>query len=49
MGFDAVWISPIVDNLKGMTKTGEAYHGCVLSAPPATRRRPAPSTLRPAS
>jgi hypothetical protein len=49
MGFDAVWISPIVDNLKGMTKTGEAYHGCVLSASPATRRRPAPSTLRPAS
>lgn len=30
MGFDAIWISPVVDNLAGTTATGEAYHGCVL-------------------
>ncbi|CCM00545.1 uncharacterized protein FIBRA_02579 [Fibroporia radiculosa] len=27
MGFDAVWISPIVANLEGPTGDGEAYHG----------------------
>ncbi|KAF9467000.1 glycoside hydrolase family 13 protein [Collybia nuda] len=27
MGFDAVWISPIVENLEGETAYGEAYHG----------------------
>lgn len=27
MGFDAIWISPIVENLEGETAYGEAYHG----------------------
>ena len=27
MGFDTVWISPIVDNIDGYTHWGEAYHG----------------------
>ncbi|KAJ3010973.1 hypothetical protein NUW54_g2318 [Trametes sanguinea] len=27
MGFDAIWISPIVANLEGNTSYGEAYHG----------------------
>ncbi|KAF9074062.1 glycoside hydrolase superfamily [Rhodocollybia butyracea] len=27
MGFDAVWISPIVENIQGRTSEGEAYHG----------------------
>jgi len=27
MGFDAVWISPIVANIEGVTPEGEAYHG----------------------
>ncbi|KAF8872433.1 GH13 alpha-amylase precursor [Infundibulicybe gibba] len=27
MGFDAVWISPIVANVDGQTAYGEAYHG----------------------
>ncbi len=27
LGFDAVWISPIVANLEGVTKYGQAYHG----------------------
>jgi alpha-amylase len=27
MGFDAVWISPIVLNIEGETAYGEAYHG----------------------
>jgi len=27
MGFDAVWISPIVANFNGTSKYGEAYHG----------------------
>ncbi|KAF8653556.1 hypothetical protein AX16_003893 [Volvariella volvacea WC 439] len=27
MGFDAVWISPIVANVEGQTPYGEAYHG----------------------
>jgi alpha-amylase len=27
MGFDAVWISPVVDNIPENTPYGEAYHG----------------------
>lgn len=27
LGFDAVWISPIVANIEGVTTYGEAYHG----------------------
>ncbi|OSX57023.1 glycoside hydrolase family 13 protein [Postia placenta MAD-698-R-SB12] len=27
MGFDAIWISPIVANLEGSTGDGESYHG----------------------
>lgn len=27
MGFDAVWISPVVENIGGSTGHGEAYHG----------------------
>jgi alpha-amylase len=27
MGFDTVWISPIVQNIGGTTGHGEAYHG----------------------
>ena len=27
LGFDAVWISPIVANIEGFTAYGEAYHG----------------------
>ncbi|KAF5385548.1 hypothetical protein D9757_006764 [Collybiopsis confluens] len=27
MGFDAVWISPVVENVQGQTTEGEAYHG----------------------
>ena len=27
MGFDTVWISPVVDNIEGVTPYGEAYHG----------------------
>jgi alpha-amylase len=27
LGFDAVWISPIVANVEGFTAYGEAYHG----------------------
>ncbi|KAJ3980661.1 glycoside hydrolase family 13 protein [Lentinula detonsa] len=27
MGFDAIWISPIVENIEGATEGGEAYHG----------------------
>jgi alpha-amylase len=27
MGFDTVWISPVVDNIEGQTAYGEAYHG----------------------
>jgi alpha-amylase len=27
MGFDAIWISPIVENVQGTTSEGEAYHG----------------------
>ncbi|KAL7422765.1 hypothetical protein Q5752_002059 [Cryptotrichosporon argae] len=27
MGFDTVWISPVVDNIGGATGEGEAYHG----------------------
>lgn len=30
MGFDAIWISPIVANLEGTTGKGEAYHGFSL-------------------
>ena len=27
MGFDAVWISPVVKNVEGTTAYGEAFHG----------------------
>lgn len=27
MGFDAVWISPIVENIEDDTDYGQAYHG----------------------
>ncbi|CAD62442.2 alpha-amylase homolog Mde5 [Schizosaccharomyces pombe] len=27
MGFTAIWISPIIKNIEGRTKYGEAYHG----------------------
>ncbi|WWD19067.1 hypothetical protein CI109_103525 [Kwoniella shandongensis] len=27
MGFDTIWISPVVDNIGGSTGEGEAYHG----------------------
>jgi len=27
LGFDAIWISPVVENLEGETAYGEAYHG----------------------
>ena len=27
LGFDAVWISPVVANIEGNTTYGEAYHG----------------------
>ncbi len=27
LGFDAVWISPVVANLEGNTTDGQAYHG----------------------
>ncbi|KAJ3843630.1 GH13 alpha-amylase precursor [Lentinula raphanica] len=27
MGFDAIWISPVVENVQGTTTEGEAYHG----------------------
>jgi alpha-amylase len=27
MGFDTVWISPVVDNIEGETPYGQAYHG----------------------
>lgn len=27
MGFDAIWISPVVGNIEGNTSYGEAYHG----------------------
>lgn len=27
MGFDTVWISPVVENIGGTTSEGEAYHG----------------------
>ncbi|ORX38512.1 glycoside hydrolase superfamily [Kockovaella imperatae] len=27
MGFDTIWISPVVENIGGMTQYGEAYHG----------------------
>ncbi len=27
MGFDTVWISPVVQNIGGTTAEGEAYHG----------------------
>lgn len=27
LGFDALWISPVVANLEGDTPYGEAYHG----------------------
>ena len=27
MGFDAIWISPVVENVQGKTAYGEAFHG----------------------
>ena len=27
LGFDAIWISPVVANIEGNTTYGEAYHG----------------------
>jgi hypothetical protein len=33
MGFDAVWISPIVQNIGATPNSGEAYHGFVFSLP----------------
>jgi len=27
MGFDTIWISPVVSNIGGTTGEGEAYHG----------------------
>jgi alpha-amylase len=30
MGFDAVWISPVVANIEGTTAYGEAFHGYAL-------------------
>ena len=27
MGFDAIWISPIVANVEGNTSYGQAFHG----------------------
>lgn len=30
LGFDAVWISPVVKNIEQTTPYGEAYHGLVL-------------------
>jgi hypothetical protein len=31
MGFDAIWISPIVQNIAGPSgSAGEAYHGSVV-------------------
>ena len=30
MGFDAIWISPIVANVEGNTSYGEAFHGYVF-------------------
>ena len=33
MGFDTVWISPIVQNIGGETEQGEAYHGYWTSNP----------------
>lgn len=29
MGFDAVWVSPVVSNFEGAGSYGEAYHGFV--------------------
>lgn len=29
LGFDAVWISPVVENIDGESFYGEAYHGYV--------------------
>jgi alpha-amylase len=30
MGFDAIWISPVVKNVEGDTGEGQAFHGCVV-------------------
>ena len=32
MGFDAIWISPVVSNFEGASGAGEAYHGLVSVA-----------------
>lgn len=31
MGFDAIWISPIVSNIENQTADGGPYHGCAAS------------------
>ena len=36
MGFDAIWISPVVSNFEGASAYGEAYHG--LGFPPSSWR-----------
>lgn len=38
MGFDAIWVSPIVSNFEGASAYGEAYHGFV---PPLHRDKAA--------
>lgn len=30
MGFDAIWISPVVENIDDKTPYGEPYHGYVI-------------------
>lgn len=39
MGFTAIWISPVVDQLQGKTAEGEAYHGARLSSTRVIGRR----------
>jgi len=35
MGFDAIWISPVVATFEGSSAYGEGYHGLVFSPPAA--------------
>lgn len=37
MGFDAVWISPVIHNIEGNTTWGWAYHGCEYPIQPHIR------------
>ena len=32
MGFDAIWISPVVKNLEGSTGDGYSYHGSAIAS-----------------